>query len=71
MKIISRGVIPSEYVYNFACQLCKSILQCEQGEMEHHSDQREGEWWTVDCPVCHDLCYVHSHNRVKNNERNF
>lgn len=78
MKIINRGVPPQENLFRFTCSNCKSLLECKQGEMKHYSDQRDGEWWNIDCPVCQNKCYVYSTSRVKNassndgyNERNF
>lgn len=54
MKVIVRGVIPSERLYQGKCSLCKSTIEAEHNELNHSHDQRDGDTSTVLCPVCQE-----------------
>ena len=53
MEIINRGKLPSERVYTATCTNCGSVLRFTHAEATHHSDQRDGNFVSVKCPVCH------------------
>lgn len=52
MKIIKRGVIPSERIYRGRCNTCDSIIEATHDELKHTSCQRDGEFHKGFCPVC-------------------
>lgn len=60
MKIIKRGQIPEEKVYNKTCGRCHSELEFQQKELTHvdSDDQRDSNLGTISCPVCGDLIYA-------------
>lgn len=54
MKIISRGIPPSERIWEGECRSCKSVIEALESELTQiEEDQREGSRfsWEV-CPVC-------------------
>jgi hypothetical protein len=58
VKIITRGVPKTEYVYRSVCTSCRSLLEFKHAEMKHTSCQREGDYSTLKCPVCpHTLSF--------------
>lgn len=52
MKIISRGVPPSEAIHRATCTTCKTEVEFERKEGKMVYDQRDGDSVTVTCPVC-------------------
>lgn len=52
MKVIKRGVIPSEKLYRGRCRTCDSIIEATHDELKHTSDQRDGDYHSALCPVC-------------------
>ena len=56
MEIIRRGELPQERVYEAICSNCKTIFRFEEREAEKVSDQRDGDFLRIKCPVCDDDC---------------
>lgn len=52
MKIIKWGEIPEEKPMRFQCMRCKTIFEAERNERELVFDQRDGNFWKSNCPVC-------------------
>lgn len=53
MKIIYRGVKPSDVEYIGVCNTCRTQAAFKRGEAkESPSNQREGSYLYVICPVC-------------------
>lgn len=52
MKVLRQGVRPEEKTHQVTCTNCKSELEFQQHEATIHSDQREGDWMEIKCPVC-------------------
>jgi hypothetical protein len=52
MKIIKRGVIPECRVYHLYCTNCDTEFEFEQHEAKLTRDQRDGDFLTIQCPVC-------------------
>lgn len=52
MEIVKRGVLPTEVVHQATCNHCGTVAKFKRGEAEHHFDQREGDYLSVQCPVC-------------------
>jgi RNA polymerase subunit RPABC4/transcription elongation factor Spt4 len=53
MKIIkdSRQEV-STFRKRIACHICKSIYEADANDINHHSDWRDGDYFSVTCPVC-------------------
>lgn len=56
MKIIKRGTIPSERRWEFTCRNCGTVFEIAQAEAKLVSDQRDGDYLAIDCPVCDKQC---------------
>lgn len=52
MKIIKRGVLPSEKVYRGRCNHCDSLVEATHDELVHTSCQKDGDFSTGQCPFC-------------------
>lgn len=52
MRIIKRGFIPENYVFQATCGHCKTEVEFEANEAKRTNDQREGDFLTVKCPLC-------------------
>lgn len=52
MKIISCCEVPNDRVYQATCNNCKSVLEFKRSEAMYTSDQRDGDFLRVVCPVC-------------------
>lgn len=52
VKIIKRGLIPEERIHYVTCRHCRSELSFNEGEANRTSDQRDGDFFTIKCPVC-------------------
>ena len=58
MKIISKGTIPKDRVYRVSCDSCSSKIEFIQGEGKIVYDQRDGNYISINCPVCTALITV-------------
>ena len=58
MKIITEGVLPESFVYRTTCRRCRTEFEFTRAEAQFHDDQRDGAFVSIDCPKCHDHCYV-------------
>jgi hypothetical protein len=51
MKIIHRGVPPSERIYSGRCTSCSTLVEFQQSEATASQDQREPGYY-IKCPIC-------------------
>lgn len=58
MKIIKRGELPEEKVYQETCSRCKSELEFKAGELRSSPDPRDQGECYVMCPVCNSHLWV-------------
>jgi hypothetical protein len=58
VEIISRGVLPSEKTYETTCPNCGTWLRLNRGEDKFTSDNRDGDFLTISCPVCNVPVYT-------------
>jgi len=58
MKIIKKGNIPDEKIYQAKCYNCKTEIEFVQKEGVVTRDQRDGDFITVQCPLCG--CGIHT-----------
>ena len=52
MKIIKEGVDPATQPMYATCSRCRTQIQFLPGEASYHSDQRDGDFYQIKCPVC-------------------
>ena len=52
VKIIQRGTLPSEREYQSMCRKCGTVFEWVAAEGTVHSDQRDGDYITIGCPLC-------------------
>lgn len=52
MKIIEQGQIPEEKTYQCTCRNCKTVFEFKKYEARYVSDQRDGDFLTISCPIC-------------------
>ena len=56
MRIIKEGVKPSTEV-EFKCRKCGTIFAAVMNlEARRIYDQRDGDYWQCDCPLCNQFC---------------
>jgi len=55
VEVIERGTPPEEVNYEVQCQKCISKLKFKRSDAGYVSDQRDGNYLTVECPVCRNL----------------
>lgn len=58
MEIIKRGKHPDEQKYDGTCRNCKTEVRFKKSEAEYVSDQRDGDFLRVRCPLCSEYINV-------------
>jgi RNase P subunit RPR2 len=58
IKVIRRGHLPQNDQFDATCRKCHSEIQFLRSDGRFTSDQRDGDFLTVDCPVCGDPIHV-------------
>jgi hypothetical protein len=58
MEIVKRGNPPSERLYEGACWACNTVIRFQRGEAKYSSDQLDGDFLSMPCPVCHGSIHV-------------
>jgi endogenous inhibitor of DNA gyrase (YacG/DUF329 family) len=57
MEILHRGTPKSDIIHNGECPKCKTVVKFSRHEGKVIYSQRDGDFVTVDCPVCGDKIY--------------
>ena len=52
MKIIERGTDPKTVPIRATCNHCRTVFEFHPIEAKYNSDQRDGDFYSIDCPVC-------------------
>lgn len=52
MKIISKGIDPKTVSIMATCTNCRTTVEFMPSEAKYTSDQRDGDFYSVICPVC-------------------
>lgn len=52
IEIVRRGKPKEEKEYQAGCRYCGTIIKFKRGDAKYQSDQREGDYLVVDCPIC-------------------
>jgi len=58
MEIIKRGIKPSEKQYEATCRNCDTQIRFFAAEAVRKSDQRDGDYLSIACPVCDRDIYL-------------
>ena len=51
MKILQEGKLPVERIYKLHCNRCSTIFEFQQKEAKYVSDQRDGDFLEITCPL--------------------
>lgn len=52
MRIIERGDLPEDKLFQCRCTNCKTLYEFVRRESRYHSDQRDGDYLETHCPHC-------------------
>lgn len=52
MKVIKQGIDPATKEIRATCSNCKTEIEFLPHEARYSSDQRDGDFYSVDCPTC-------------------
>lgn len=52
MKILKMGERPEDKIHHGTCYRCHTEIEFSRSEGTITSDQREGDYVSVNCPVC-------------------
>lgn len=59
MKIIKRGIVPKEQIFEVTCITCKSELEFAKGELTARGSQYNEAIYGITCPVCNADIYFY------------
>lgn len=60
IEVIRRGHLPENDQFEAVCHRCKSQLRFLRSDAKHTSDQRDGDFVTITCPVCQSPVHAQS-----------
>ena len=58
IRVTKHGALPDHDVFAGTCYRCKTEVEFERVDARLTSDQRDGDYLSVDCPVCGDAINV-------------
>lgn len=60
VEILRKGRLPGDDKYTTACHKCGTVFSFLRKEAEHKpaTDQREADYLSINCPLCHSPCAV-------------
>ena len=58
IQIIQRGVLPEAIRYKTKCRHCNTIFSFLKSDACLTADQRDGDFYTLKCPVCSKDCHI-------------
>ena len=59
VKIIKKGKLTEDKLKKMKCGECKTVFQFRISEAERVMDGRDGDYYTINCPVCkQDINFV-------------
>lgn len=60
VRIIRLGTLPEEKLFQCTCNYCKTVFEFKAKEAKKISNQREGPYYQIACPVCNTMCFINS-----------
>lgn len=58
MRVIKQGVNPATVQLRGTCNNCRTEVEFSPIEAKFSSDQRDGDFYTVECPTCSKSIHV-------------
>lgn len=58
VEILRRGTRPDETTHMHTCSKCYTLFRFSESEADFMRDQRDGDAWKIECPVCQRVCWV-------------
>lgn len=52
MRIIQQGTNPASRPLTGSCNHCDTVIEFLPFEAKFHSDQRDGDFYSIECPTC-------------------
>lgn len=52
MRIVKMGKPPGDEKFKCKCNGCGTVVEFLKGEAKYINDQRDGNYYEVQCPVC-------------------
>jgi ribosomal protein S27E len=52
MRIIKHGKPDGDQKHKIKCQGCGTVIEALTSELTRVTDQRDGDFWKIPCPVC-------------------
>lgn len=68
MKIIKEGRPPEKKVYRGNCRYCETVIEFERIEATYRSDNRDGDYLEIQCPVCGKVITSSIKNWIRNGQ---
>jgi RNase P subunit RPR2 len=68
MRIIKEGKLPEEILKRLTCSHCHTEFEFAMKEAKYNSDQRDGDYYTIPCPLC---CRTITFNHPSRNNYNW
>lgn len=60
IEITKRGSLPGDRKASAECRNCSTQFTFQQSDAAFHSDQRDGDYYSVPCPLCSTSVIVSS-----------
>jgi len=58
VKILKEGILPGDKVYKSTCRHCDTVFEFQAKEANLVGDQRDGNYYSINCPLCENICTV-------------
>lgn len=58
MRIIKEGRIPETVEHETTCRKCSTVFAWKITEAKYQIDQRDGDFYRINCPLCQQEAYV-------------
>ena len=60
MRVIEKGIPKQDRPITATCRHCESKIEFRPSEVERVHDQRDGDFYRFDCPVCKESVIRHA-----------
>lgn len=56
VEIIKQGQLPGDKIKRCTCRTCSTEFVFKVSEAKYNSDQRDGDFLSIPCPLCRNAC---------------